>query len=150
MRVALVLTALVLPLLSVAQGQVTTSMITSVGLGPNRQETTVVQATVITLAAAAASSSSASASGSNSASQSGTSGNATSSAGPSSSLPAAPSSVAGGDGSGPNGAPSPGASAPGGIYGPPDGYISAASALRKTSMIVGLVGAVVGGALTFV
>jgi len=62
-----------------------------------------------------------------------------------SNLPTAASTVAGADG-GPNGAPSPGATGSGGIYGPPDGYIAGAEALRSGS-ILGAIVFIVGGAL---
>lgn len=66
----------------------------------------------------------------------------------SSNLPTAPTSVAGANGGGPGGAPSPGASAAGGIYGPPDGYIAGAEALRSAA-VLGSIGFAVGVGLAF-
>lgn len=79
------------------------------------------------------------------------SGNATSttSSKATSSLPTAATDAPGINGGGPGGgAPSPGASAAGGIYGPPDGYIAGADALRSAA-ILGGVGFAVGVVLTF-
>lgn len=79
------------------------------------------------------------------------SGNATSTSSTvTSNLPTAGTDVPGINGGGPGGgAPSPGASAQGGIYGPPDGYIAGADALRSAA-ILGGVGFAVGVVLTFV
>lgn len=44
-------------------------------------------------------------------------------------------------------APSPGQSGGGGIYGPGDQYISAATSLARKALTVGLVGSLIGGAL---
>ncbi|KAG2154877.1 hypothetical protein DEU56DRAFT_770937 [Suillus clintonianus] len=139
---------LALPLLSLAQSsqsvQLSTSTIVLDTLGSNRQASTVTQITVFTVTPALTASATNSASGNSSAITSGgTNGTTTSIA--SSNLPTAASTVAGADG-GANGAPSPGATASGGIYGPPDGYIAGAKALRSAN-ILGVVVFVVGGAL---
>jgi hypothetical protein len=63
-----------------------------------------------------------------------------------SNLPTAPASVDGG-GNGPNGAPVPGATGAGGIYGPPDGYISKATALRDVALVVSIVAVVLGASM---
>lgn len=47
-------------------------------------------------------------------------------------------------------APSPGQSGVGGIYGPDDQYISAATSLVRKVLPVGLVGSLIGGALVLV
>jgi hypothetical protein len=66
-------------------------------------------------------------------------------------LPTAPTTINGGGNGGANGgAPVPGATGGGGqqVYGPPDGYISAAvNALRRNVYVVGFVGCLVGGGL---
>ncbi|KAF9229315.1 hypothetical protein BS17DRAFT_771292 [Gyrodon lividus] len=141
MRPSVLLAFLALPALSLAQS------------------TTTPQTSVITPAPSASQSGSASGNASTtgsgsisgSASISGSSStNATSTSIVSSNLPTAATSVPGANGGGPNGgAPSPGASASGGIYGPPDGYISGAEALRSAAML-GFVGFAVGGALVLV
>ncbi|KAI9572944.1 hypothetical protein HD554DRAFT_2167946 [Boletus coccyginus] len=143
MRASVLFACLALPLFSAAQSsQVSTSPVFN---------------TTITAAPSSASQSG-SASGSGSATGSANitgsasaTGNATATANATSTtiLPTAPSTVAGADGGGPNGAPSPGTSASGGIYGPPDGYIASAEALRSAGMI-GFVGLVVGGVLFLV
>ncbi|KAF8640876.1 hypothetical protein AX17_000524 [Amanita inopinata Kibby_2008] len=72
------------------------------------------------------------------------SGNATSST-TTSNLPTAPTDVAGG---GINGAaPVPGATGANGAYGPPDGYTAGATALKINTLLVGLGGFAIGGAL---
>ncbi|KAF9241355.1 hypothetical protein BU15DRAFT_73482 [Melanogaster broomeanus] len=141
MRPSLFFAFLALPALSIAQ---------------SKQISTTSQASVITNSPSASPSGTASGNAtvssiSGSASISGgSSGNATSTTTPASPLPTAATSVPGVDGDGPNGgAPSPGASADGGIYGPPDGYIAAAEALRSVGML-GVVGVAVGGALVLV
>jgi hypothetical protein len=63
-------------------------------------------------------------------------------------LPTAPTGVNGG-GDGAGGAPSPGATGNGGIYGPPDGYVSGVPSLQWNAMVVGIAGAVVGVILPF-
>ena len=60
-------------------------------------------------------------------------------------LPTAPTNV---DGGGAGGAPSPGATGSGGIYGPPDGYVSGVPSLQWNAMVVSIVGAVVGAILS--
>jgi hypothetical protein len=62
-------------------------------------------------------------------------------------LPTAPTDVDGG-GNGPGGAPSPGQSAPGGIYGPPDGYVSGVTRLQRNAVFVSLIGVVFGALLS--
>ena len=52
----------------------------------------------------------------------------------------------GGDGPGGN-APAPGQSAPGGIYGPPDNYISFALALPVRSILASVAAVALGGML---
>ncbi|EGO29032.1 hypothetical protein SERLADRAFT_456355 [Serpula lacrymans var. lacrymans S7.9] len=158
MRFAPLAALLVLPLLSTAQSsnspnvQLSTSVIASVGLGSGRVVTTVLQTTVFTVAAASptvtSSGNNTSSGNSTNPTNSTTSGNSTSSVTPSN-LPTAASSVPGVNG-GPNGAPSPGASAPGGIYGPPDGYIAAANALKRNAVVVSLLGVTIGTALVFI
>jgi len=155
MRFASFATLFALPLLSVAQSsnspnvQLSTSVIASVALGSGRVETTVFQTTVFTVAAASPTVTSSGNSTSGNSTNSTSSGNSTSSVTPSN-LPTAASSIPGGNGDGADGAPSPGASAPGGIYGPPDGYIAAADALKRNAIVVSFVGVTVGAALIFV
>lgn len=84
----------------------------------------------------------------------GTAGNSTTPAGNStqsassttthSNLPTAPTNV---DGGGANGAPLPGQTGVGGIYGPDDKYIAAATSLKHNAYVVGFVGFVLGGAM---
>ncbi|KAJ2920331.1 hypothetical protein MD484_g204, partial [Candolleomyces efflorescens] len=62
-------------------------------------------------------------------------------------LSTAPTGVDGGGG-GVDGAPLPGATGQNGVYGPDDNYIAAAGSLQKNGLLVGLVGAAVGAALT--
>ncbi|KAG2159891.1 uncharacterized protein EDB93DRAFT_25000 [Suillus bovinus] len=139
---------LALPLLSLAQSssvQLSTSTIVEETLGSNRQTSTITQITVFTITPAPTASASVSVSGNSSSAITSGSNNGTTTSIASSNLPTAASTIAGADG-GPNGAPSPGASASGGIYGPPDGYIAGAQALRGAK-ILGAVGLFVGGAL---
>lgn len=81
---------------------------------------------------------------SNSSASATASGNATSSSRTTTSqnLPTAATTI---DGGGGNGAPVPGAT--GGAYGPGDGYIAAAIALKQNALVVGVAGFVLGGAL---
>ncbi|KII94339.1 hypothetical protein PLICRDRAFT_424525 [Plicaturopsis crispa FD-325 SS-3] len=156
MRISTFLSVVALPVLVLAQSaQLSTSFSTGITLGPNRQESTVVASFVVTVSAAATSAA-ASASGNSSASASSNAtatGNSTitnsaSSTTTPSNLPTAATNVDGG-GNGPGGAPSPGATAGGTVYGPDDGYIAAAAALKRNAAVVGLVGLVVGGGLAF-
>jgi hypothetical protein len=55
----------------------------------------------------------------------------------------------GGSGGAGGGAPAPGQSGPNGIYGPPDGYISAGEILDITLVLGSVIGAVTGGLLLF-
>ncbi|KAG1899196.1 uncharacterized protein F5891DRAFT_1040051 [Suillus fuscotomentosus] len=140
---------LALPLLSLAQSsqsvQLSTSTIVEETLGSNRQTSTVTQITVFTITPAPTASGTVSASGNSSSAITSGTNNGTTTSIASSNLPTAASTIAGADG-GPNGAPSPGASASGGIYGPPDGYIAGAQALRSAN-ILGAVVFLAGGAL---
>ncbi|KAG2120915.1 uncharacterized protein F5147DRAFT_766792 [Suillus discolor] len=141
---------LALPLLSLAQSsqsgvQLSTSTTVEETLGSNRQTSTVTQITVFTITPAPTASATVSASGNSSSAITSGTNNGTTTSIASSNLPTAASTIAGADG-GPNGAPSPGASASGGIYGPPDGYIAGAQALRSTN-ILGAVVFLAGGAL---
>ncbi|KAG2044818.1 hypothetical protein BDR03DRAFT_937297 [Suillus americanus] len=141
---------LALPLLALAQSssqsvQLSTSTIVEETLGSNRQTSTITQITVFTITPSPTGSATGSASGNSSSTITSGANNGTTTSIASSNLPTAASTVAGADG-GPNGAPSPGASASGGIYGPPDGYIAGAQALRSAN-ILGAVVLLVGGAL---
>ncbi|KAG1881688.1 hypothetical protein C8R48DRAFT_12011 [Suillus tomentosus] len=140
---------LALPLLSLGQSsqsvQLSTSTIVQETLGSNRQTSTVTQITVFTITPAPTASGTVSASGNSSSAITSGTNNGTTTSIASSNLPTAASTIAGADG-GPNGAPSPGASASGGIYGPPDGYIAGAQALRSAN-ILGAVVFLAGGAL---
>ncbi|KAG6857586.1 hypothetical protein H0H87_000185 [Tephrocybe sp. NHM501043] len=116
-------------------------------IGPDRQISTGTRTIVITSTSTIAPTQSASnntASGNNTASAS-PSGNNTSSSSATRTtiLPTAPTDVAAGGGA--NGAPLPGAT--GGAYGPDDKYIAAASSLARNTLLVGLGGLVVSGAL---
>lgn len=117
--------------------------------GPNRQESTVVSTHIFTttqpIAAPAASGNATQTQNSNSTAAA-PSGNATSSRTSSVNLPTAPTDVNGGGGTA--GAPVPGATGNNGAYGPDDGYIAAAMALKRNAMLVGISGLLVGGALT--
>ncbi|KAN0100644.1 hypothetical protein V8E55_000628 [Tylopilus felleus] len=149
MRVPVLFACLALPLLSTAQSSQVSPLISN----GSSQTTITSPASSASQSSSVSGSGSAAGSGSISGSAS-TAGNATTSASASatttSNLPTAPSSVGGAGGDGPNGqAPSPGASAAGGIYGPPDGYIASAEALRSAGLL-GLAGLVVGGALVLV
>jgi hypothetical protein len=108
---------------------VTTSFSVGFSLGPDRQTVAVTSAIPITVTASDAASSS---------------GNATTaqptSTGP---LPTAPTNVNGG-GNGNGGAPSPGQAGSGGIYGPPDGYVSGVAPLQRNAMIVSVAGVFIG------
>ncbi|KAI6005342.1 hypothetical protein F5J12DRAFT_836239 [Pisolithus orientalis] len=152
MRLSYLFPYLALPVFVLAQSaQVTTSWVVQQTVGSNQQTSTISTPTVITIGPTTSLTSSGSASptgNSTTASGSG-SGNATSTTVASSNLPTAPTSVAGANGGGSGGgAPSPGASAAGGIYGPPDGYIAGAEALRSATVLGGI-GFAVGVALTF-
>jgi hypothetical protein len=112
---------------------VTTSYSVGVSFDANRQTVAVTSAIPVTVTAV-----------SNAASSSG---NATSgstaqptSTGP---LPTAPTNVNGG-GNENGGAPSPGQSGSGGIYGPPDGYVSGVAPLQRNTMIVSVAGVFIG------
>ncbi|KAL5534196.1 hypothetical protein ACEPAG_658 [Sanghuangporus baumii] len=160
MRPLTLLALLALPLLTLAQdqssggnnsAQVSTVLSTSVGLDGNRQTQTQIITSLVTLTGSAASStptnsnSSSNSTGSgNSTSSSNSTSNSTSSSSSRSPLPTATQSVDGG-GTGPGGAPSPGASSNSGIYGPDDGFISAAldiSATTFVSIAAGIIGGV--------
>ncbi|RDB28812.1 hypothetical protein Hypma_015494 [Hypsizygus marmoreus] len=150
---------LVLPALAAAQSTnssspsptvfTSTSLSTFLTLGPSRQISTVTSAivTVITQTANPSPSSNSTASGNNTASST-SAGNSSASATTTTTpknLPTAATTINGGGGS--NGAPLPGATGAGGAYGPDDGYIAAASSLRRNTALVGLGGLVVGAAL---
>ncbi|OAX42349.1 hypothetical protein K503DRAFT_766819 [Rhizopogon vinicolor AM-OR11-026] len=145
--------ALAFPLLSLAQSsvQLSTSTIVEETLGSNRQTSTITQVTVFTITPTATITSTNSASGNSSSVGNSTSvGNGTTTSSiVSSNLPTAASTVAGANGGGADGAPSPGATGSGGIYGPPDGYIAGAEALRSAN-ILGAIGLLVGGAMLVV
>jgi len=121
-----------------------TSLSTFVGLGPDRQVSTGTSTFVFTstqtLTPAPQSSS-------NGTVGNGTvSGNNTVSANTTSTprnLPTAPTDVNGGGAV----APSPGQSSTGGIFGPDDNYIAAASALKRNTFVVGFVGLALSGAM---
>lgn len=112
--------------------------------GPNRQESTITQTLVFTITPSPTPSPIA---GNHTISGNSTvSGNATTT----SPLPTAPTNINGGGNGGPNGgAPLPGATGGGGgkVYGPGDGYVAAANALKRNIAVVGLVGCIVGGGL---
>jgi len=136
--------------------QLSTSYFESVVFGPNRVLSTQIETVVVTITPAANPSATPLPSGNITASGNSTlthSGNSTASASStttSSNLPTAPTNVNGG-GDGPNGgAPSPGAKGAGGVYGPDDGYIAAANALKRNALLVSVAGVVVGGALVLV
>ncbi|KAH7883616.1 hypothetical protein F5I97DRAFT_1929873 [Phlebopus sp. FC_14] len=148
MRPPFLLALLAFPLLSFAQSaQLSTSWIIQQTVGSNQQTSTISQATIITIgptpsqtgSAGGSSSIISSGSASNASATTASGGNSTSTSVAPSNLPTAPTSVAGADGGGPNGAPSPGASAAGGIYGPPDGYIAGAEAVRSPG-VIGVIG----------
>ncbi|KAI6162214.1 hypothetical protein EDD17DRAFT_1580582 [Pisolithus thermaeus] len=151
MRFSYLFPCLALPVFVLAQSaQVTTSWIIQQTVGSNQQTSTISTPTVITIGptATSGSSSSVSANGNGTTASGSGSSNATSTTVASSNLPTAPTTVAGANGGGPGGgAPSPGASAAGGIYGPPDGYIAGAEALRSAT-ILGSIGFAVGVGLT--
>jgi len=113
-----------------------TSVISSVGLGPNRQLTTLLT-TVITNFTETILPTSAAVTGGNITSSSTTTTPVI--------LPTAPTNINGGGGAG-GGAPYPGETGAGGQYGPNDGYIAAAASLKRNTLFVGL-GVVVGGVL---
>ncbi|KAI6047614.1 hypothetical protein EDC04DRAFT_6021 [Pisolithus marmoratus] len=143
---------LALPVFVLAQSaQVTTSWIFQQTVGSNQQTSIISTPTVITIGptTGSGSGSSASPTGNSTTAGGSGSGNATSTTVASSNLPTAATAVSGANGGGPGGsAPSPGASAAGGIYGPPDGYIAGAEALRSATVLGGI-GFAVGVALTF-
>ncbi|KAI0283296.1 hypothetical protein BGY98DRAFT_951671, partial [Russula aff. rugulosa BPL654] len=127
---------------SAASAQVTvfTSFSTGISLDQNRQTATFLTAIPVTLTLTANSpnaTGNSTNSNSTSSNSNSTSTNSTST-GP---LPTAPTDVNGG-GNGPNGAPSPGQTGTGGVYGPPDGYVSGVSSLQWNAMVVGIAGAI--------
>ncbi|KAF5367239.1 hypothetical protein D9615_010669 [Tricholomella constricta] len=148
------LALLALPLLTAAQSSsgsggapsqtviTSTSLSTFVTLGPDRQISTGTRTIVVTTTQL---NNDSTASGSNTASltSTGNSTNSHSSTQTPSNLPTAPTTIAAGGGTA--GAPLPGAT--GGAYGPDDGYIAAALSLQRNTLLVGLGGLVVGGAL---
>ncbi|KAG5634804.1 hypothetical protein H0H81_000715 [Sphagnurus paluster] len=115
-----------------------TSVTTFVTLGPDRQLSTGVSTIVVTTTELLTNPPA----GTNSPSPSGNATSTNSTTTPAN-LPTAPTTIAGGGG--PAGAPSPGAT--GGAYGPGDGYIAAALALERNTMLVGFGGLMVAGAL---
>ncbi|KAG5648014.1 hypothetical protein DXG03_007048 [Asterophora parasitica] len=121
-----------------------TSLSTFLTFGPDRQISTGTSTIVITSTQPLTTTGPA-ATGSNSANatHSGNSTQSHSSTQSSVNLPTAPTNIPVGGGIA--GAPSPGAT--GGAYGPDDGYIAAAVTLHRDTMLVGLAGLVVGGAL---
>ncbi|KAJ8522538.1 hypothetical protein ONZ45_g904 [Pleurotus djamor] len=128
--------------------QLSTSIIVEVTLGPDRAESSVTRTQVVTITQQTSASSAqptgdrASASGSQSASGSGGGNNSparTTSTTPRN-LPTA--SVDAGQ---THSAPIPGARQGGGIYGPDDSYIAAASTLSRNAALLGLGGFVAGG-----
>ncbi|KAF8324648.1 hypothetical protein F5887DRAFT_943452 [Amanita rubescens] len=121
-----------------------TSLVVSTGFGAGRNPTVATATILITSTLPPAASSTPtgnSTSNNNSTSIASVSQNATTSA--TSTLPTAPTTVTGGGISGM--APIPGET--GGQFGPPDGYIAAATALRRNALLVGLGGCIIGGAL---
>ncbi|KAG6842633.1 hypothetical protein C0991_000160 [Blastosporella zonata] len=160
MRSLLVLLAL--PLFAAAQSSTSTSnsstpsqlVITStslsafVTLGPDRQISagtkTIVFTSTSTIAPTQSASNNTGSTNSTAIANSTVTANSTSSSTtPTSPLPTAPTTISGGGGT--NGAPLPGAT--GGAYGPDDKYIAAASMLARNTLLVGLGGLVVTGAL---
>ncbi|KAL0951151.1 hypothetical protein HGRIS_007885 [Hohenbuehelia grisea] len=151
---------LFLSLLALVQGQssqsqqqsqsqnarLTTILSASVTLGPNRQESTVTVSIVSTIAGPQQSGSPGrnSTSGNSTTSGNNTASASASSSSPTSPLPTAPNEV---DGGGRIGAPIPGAKAGGGIYGPNDDYIAAGSRIGQNTVLIGLIGFMVGGGL---
>ncbi|KAK0233211.1 hypothetical protein IW262DRAFT_59061 [Armillaria fumosa] len=150
---------LILPLLALAQsntGSAQGQVSTIFSLASSGTVTSI--ATILTTITNTASSSSASGNSSSSASGNSTStasGNSTKSQSHTSDTSTTPSNlptastdgVNGGGGTA--GAPSPGATdANGNTYGPDDGYIAGATALQRNGLMVGLVGVVVGVAMT--
>ncbi|KAL4267180.1 hypothetical protein AB1N83_000447 [Pleurotus pulmonarius] len=130
--------------------QLSTTLITSVTLGPDRAESSVTITRVFTITPAATSAAptatgnnpSGSASGSVRPSGSGNAPSATITTTPAN-LPTAQSIDAGQTHS----APIPGAKAGGGIYGPDDDYTAGALALRRSTVLMGAAGLVAGGAV---
>ena len=104
-------------------------------MNSNRQVTSIVTSFLTTITP--------SASAAQTQQQNATSSSTTSSVGP---LPTAPTNVDPG-GDAPGGAPHPGQSGPGGIYGPPDTYISPAIALPVNTLLAVTAGIIAGGAL---
>ncbi|TFK57275.1 hypothetical protein OE88DRAFT_114594 [Heliocybe sulcata] len=156
------LALLFLPLLALAQSsnnnaQVITSLSTGIVFvsgASGRQESTTVATILQTITNAASGTSSGSAQPTASGNST-RSGNQTTAAAsgtasgnvstiPYSMLPTAPTSVDGGGING--GAPSPGATGAGGIYGPDDGYISGVLGTHVNTVLLSLVGVVIGGA----
>ncbi|KIM48176.1 hypothetical protein M413DRAFT_22712 [Hebeloma cylindrosporum] len=140
------LVLLTLPFLALAQNNsaasttiTSTTIISSVGLGPGRVETTLISTQVFTTVLPLATG--------NTTSTNSTNATTSSTSSPSSSpLPTAPTSVNGG---GQGGAPVPGAKSTGGgiVYGPDDNYIAAASTIAKNALGASLIASLVGGAL---
>jgi len=151
---------LVLPLLALAQQQsgqsgqgnqsqpsqtviTSTSISTLLTLGPDRQASTATSTFVFTTTQILTPAPQPS--GNATTGNSTVSGNNTQSASTTTTprnLPTAPTNV---DGGGQGGAPSPGQS--GGIFGPDDNYIAAATSLKHNAFIVGFVGLALGGAM---
>lgn len=126
-----------------------TSLSTFVGLGPDRQASTGTSTFVLTTTEIFTPAPQPSGNGTvgNGTVGNGTvSGNSTVSANTTSTprnLPTAPADVNGGGAV----APSPGQSSTGGIFGPDDNYIAAATALKRGTLVVGFIGFALGGAM---
>ncbi|KAI0304858.1 hypothetical protein BC826DRAFT_978624 [Russula brevipes] len=125
-----------------AQVTVFTSVSTGLSLGPNRETVPFTVTIPITTTLTPNNSTSNGNSTNNTSSATSTKPTST---GP---LPTAPTDVNGG-GNGPGGAPSPGQTGQGGVYGPPDGYVSGVSSLQRNAMVVGIAGVIVGVLLPF-
>ncbi|KAH9175388.1 hypothetical protein EDB89DRAFT_1946868 [Lactarius sanguifluus] len=122
---------------------VSTSLSVGISFGPNRQPVTVTAAIPVTLTLSPTPTPSGNTTGNSTTSSNSTSSPPTSTA----PLPTAPTNVYGG-GDGPGGAPSPGQSGQGGVFGPPDGYVSGVTRLQRNAMVVSLFGVVIGSLLS--
>ncbi|KAH9968937.1 hypothetical protein BC827DRAFT_1152056 [Russula dissimulans] len=127
---------------SPAGGGVSTSFSTGVSLS-ERQTVPFTVAVPITLTATSNSPAASGNGTSNSTNSSNSTSTNTTSTGP---LPTAPTNVDGG-GNEQGGAPSPGQSGQGGVYGPPDGYVSGVSSLQWNALVVSVAGVIVGALL---
>ncbi|KAI9460848.1 hypothetical protein BJY52DRAFT_1260901 [Lactarius psammicola] len=126
---------------------VSTSFSVGISFGPNRQPVTITTPIPVTLTLSPSTPTPSGNTTGNSTTPSNSTSSTSSPPTSTAPLPTAPTNVYGG-GDGPGGAPSPGQSGQGGIFGPPDGYVSGVTHMQRNAMVVSLIGVVIGSLLS--